>query len=164
MTMRKMIAAAMLALSVAACTDAGGGQPGEIGVNKTTGGALLGAGLGGLLGNQFGSGSGKGAATLLGVLAGGFVGSQVGKSLDQADVAYARQSTQSALDRTPSGQTVSWHNPDSGNSGTITPKPAYQSGGTYCREFQQTITVGGQTQDAFGTACRQSDGSWRIVQ
>jgi hypothetical protein len=32
-----------------------------------------------------------------------------------------------------------------------------------CREFQQTITVGGQTQEAYGTACRQSDGSWKIV-
>jgi surface antigen len=148
-----MIAAVGLSLALVAC-ETSGGAPGEFGVNKTTGGTLVGAGLGGLLGNQFGGGAGKG----------GFLGSQVGKSLDQADLQYAHQSTQSALAQTPSGQQVAWRNPDTGNYGTITPRPAYPSNGTYCREFQQTITVGGQTQDAFGTACRQPDGSWKIVQ
>ena len=32
-----------------------------------------------------------------------------------------------------------------------------------CREFQQTITVGGRTETAYGTACRQPDGDWKIV-
>jgi surface antigen len=162
--MRKIIAVVGLSVALAACESPGGGPPGEFGVNKTTGGTLIGAGLGGLLGNQFGGGAGKGVATLIGVLAGGLIGSQVGRSLDEADVQYARQSTQSALDSGRSGQAVAWRNPDSGNYGTITPQPAYQSNGTYCREFQQTITVGGQTQDAYGRACRQPDGSWRIVQ
>jgi surface antigen len=162
--MRKKIAAVGLSVALAACTSPGGGAPGEFGVNKTTGGTLVGAGLGGLVGNQFGGGAGKGVATLLGVLAGGFIGSQVGQSLDQADLQYAHQSTQTALAQTPSGQQVAWRNPDTGNYGTITPQPAYQSNGTYCREFQQTITVGGQTQDAYGRACRQPDGSWKIVQ
>jgi surface antigen len=44
------------------------------------------------------------------------------------------------------------------------PRPAYQANGTYCREFQQTITVGGQTQEGYGTACKQPDGAWKIVQ
>ena len=38
-----------------------------------------------------------------------------------------------------------------------------QADGTYCREFQQTVTVGGRTEEAYGTACRQPDGSWKIV-
>lgn len=33
-----------------------------------------------------------------------------------------------------------------------------------CREFQQTISVSGDTQQAHGSACRQPDGSWQIVQ
>jgi surface antigen len=162
--MRKIIAVAALGLVVAACTQPGGAQPGEFGVNKTTGGTLIGAAAGGLVGSQFGGGAGKGVATLLGVLAGGFIGSQVGKSLDQADLQYANQTTQQALETAPSGRSMAWRNPDSGNQGTITPRPAYASGNTQCREFQQTITVGGQTQDAYGTACRQPDGSWKIVQ
>jgi hypothetical protein len=34
----------------------------------------------------------------------------------------------------------------------------------YCREYQATQTIGGQPQNVVGTACRQPDGSWRIVQ
>ena len=30
-------------------------------------------------------------------------------------------------------------------------------------QFQQTVTVAGETQRAFGKACRQPDGSWRIT-
>ena len=35
--------------------------------------------------------------------------------------------------------------------------------GAYCRDFTQTITVDGEFEEAHGTACRQSDGTWRIV-
>jgi surface antigen len=74
------------------------------------------------------------------------------------------QTTQQSLETAPSGTTTSWRNPDSGNYGTITPQPAYQSsGGGYCREFQQTVTVGGRQESAYGTACRQPDGTWKVV-
>lgn len=32
-----------------------------------------------------------------------------------------------------------------------------------CREFQQNVVIDGKRQQAHGTACRQPDGSWRIV-
>jgi hypothetical protein len=32
-----------------------------------------------------------------------------------------------------------------------------------CREFQDTVTVGGTKQRAYGTTCQQADGSWKIV-
>jgi surface antigen len=164
--MRTMIAVVGLSFALAACTQPGApAAPGEIGVNKTTGGALVGAGLGGLLGNQFGGGAGKGVMTLVGVLAGGFIGSQIGKSLDQNDLQYANRATQTSLESGQPGQPLPWNNPQSGAYGTVTPQRYYQaSGGQYCREFQQTITVGGQTQDGYGTACRQPDGTWKIVQ
>ncbi len=42
--------------------------------------------------------------------------------------------------------------------------PVYtDSYGRQCREFQQTVTVGGVARPGFGTACLQPDGSWRIV-
>lgn len=34
---------------------------------------------------------------------------------------------------------------------------------SYCREFTRPVNVGGQLEDAYGTACLQPDGSWRIV-
>ncbi len=132
--------------------------------NKELGGTLIGAGIGGLAGSQIGSGTGQLAAVGLGVLLGGLIGSEVGKSLDKADQAYAAQTYQNSLETAPTGQTQTWVNPDTGNQGTYTPVRTYQSDtGQYCREFQQTITVGGQTESAYGTACRQPDGSWQIV-
>jgi surface antigen len=45
------------------------------------------------------------------------------------------------------------------------PSRTYQTAsGQYCREFQQTVTIAGEENQGFGTACRQSDGSWKIVQ
>lgn len=139
--------------------------PGTIGMNKTTGGALVGAGVGGLIGSKFGHGSGKGAATVLGVLAGGLLGSQVGASLDRADQMALHSTTVNALETVPAGQAMPWRNPDSGNYGNVVPQAVYQTAdGQYCREFQQTIVVGGQQERGFGKACRQPDGSWKVVQ
>jgi triosephosphate isomerase len=35
--------------------------------------------------------------------------------------------------------------------------------GRYCREFQQTVTIGGRTEQAYGTACMQPDGAWEVI-
>ena len=142
------------ALVLAGCSGQG---------QKQTGGSLVGAAAGGLLGAQFGSGTGKLVGTALGVLAGAWLGSEVGKTLDNADKAAMQQSSQYALEATKVGHTSDWSNPDSGNSGTVTPTKTYQTAaGEYCREYQQTVTVGGKTQDAYGTACRQADGTWNV--
>ena len=139
--------------------------PGTIGLNKTTGGALVGAGAGGLIGSQLGHGKGKDVATVLGVIAGGLIGSQVGASLDRADQAALHQTTQTALETAPPGQPLPWRNPDTGNYGTVVPQGIYRAAdGGYCREFQQTIVVNGQQQQGYGKACRQPDGSWKIVE
>jgi hypothetical protein len=41
------------------------------------------------------------------------------------------------------------------------PPAASQQG---CREFDTPVTIGGQQQQAYGTACLQPDGSWKIEQ
>jgi surface antigen len=147
---------ALLSLTLAACA----GNPGS----KETGGTLIGAALGGLVGSQIGGGSGRLAAVAAGTLLGGFLGNEVGRSLDRADRLRAAQVATSSLEYEPAGATSTWRNPDSGNSGSFTPTRSYQdSVGSYCREYQQTITVGGRTRSAYGTACRQPDGSWRIA-
>ncbi|HEX9648332.1 MAG TPA: RT0821/Lpp0805 family surface protein [Alphaproteobacteria bacterium] len=152
----KAVVAAGMILSLGACLEGQG--------DKQVAGTLVGAGLGGLAGSQIGSGTGQLAAVGAGVLLGGLLGSEVGRSLDKADQAYAAQTYQSTLESVPTGQTQSWANPDSGNQGTYTPTRTYQTeSGQYCREFQQTITVGGEVQSGYGTACRQGDGTWKIV-
>lgn len=130
---------------------------------KQTVGTGAGAVLGGLAGSQVGSGSGRLWATGAGVLLGALVGSEVGASLDRADRMYMSQAQERAH-TAPIGETVKWNNPESGNSGTYTVKrDGTSTAGRYCREYQQTIVVGGKQETAYGTACQQPDGSWEIV-
>ena len=156
--MKKALIAIPLALtiSLSACTGTNSGP-------KQMGGTFLGAGLGALAGSQVGKGRGKLIAVALGTLVGAGLGNSVGQSLDRADQLYMARTSETAFEQVSTGQTSTWVNPDSGHSGTVTPTRTYQAqGGQYCREFQQTVTVGGDTQEAYGTACRQEDGSWKI--
>lgn len=156
MKLMSIFAAGLILVAATGCSQKSG--------PKETGGALIGAGLGGLAGSQIGSGSGQLAAVGLGVLLGGLLGSEVGRSLDKADKLYAARTTQAALEYNPVGERSDWRNPDSGNYGSITPIETYAEGsGQPCREFQQTVTIGGRSEEAYGTACRQEDGSWKIV-
>jgi surface antigen len=163
--MKEFFAVLALTLALGACAQPGDGYgpsqaaPGGTGLNRTTGGA----GLDAVADAEGEQGSGKLAMTTPGVLAGGLVGVQIGKSLDEADVAYANRTAQRGFETAPTGQSVAWTNPDTGNRGTITPTRTYQMpGGQYCREFTHTVTVRGHTQEGIGTACRQPDGSWQI--
>ena len=131
---------------------------------KETGGTVIGAVAGGLLGSTIGKGSGKVIAVGVGAVLGGIIGSEVGKSLDRADRAHMHRTTQQSLETQNTGQSSTWRNPDSQHSGTVTPTRTYQrDDGRPCREFQQTVTIDGRTERAYGRACRQSDGSWKIV-
>jgi len=127
---------------------------------KTAIGGLGGAAVGGLIAAAAGGG---GTAIAASVIGGALVGGLAGNLLDDRDRRMANDAAQRALETAPSGRAVAWTNPDSGHSGTITPVRTYESNGRFCREFQQTVTIGGRPENSFGTACRQPDGSWRIV-
>ena len=150
----KITVAAVLVTALAACS---GGEKQQMGT-------VLGAGIGALAGSQVGKGKGKLVAVAVGTLAGAALGGEIGKSLDRADRLAMQHSTQTALEKNRVGSASTWRNPDSGNHGTVTPTRTYKvASGDVCREFQQTITVGGKTETAVGRACRQADGTWRIV-
>lgn len=131
--------------------------------NKEIMGSVLGAGLGGWAGSKIGKGNGQLAATAAGVVLGGLLGNSVGTSLDRADQAYATRAQQDAL-HAPVGQTISWSNPQSGNSGYVTPtrEGTHSRTGAYCREYQTEIIVGGQEQVGYGTACQMPNGDWQV--
>ena len=148
-----------LALTLTVGLLAGCGQ-----VAKEEIGALVGAGLGGLAGSFIGDGGGQLVAVAVGTMLGAVMGSEVGKSLDKADRLAMAQAEQQALEYGVSGSSTAWNNPDSGNSGEIIPQRAYkQADGVFCREFQQVIMVGGEMESAYGTACRQPDGAWKLI-
>jgi len=132
------------------------------GMNKQTAGATTGAVLGGMLGSNVGSGKGQLWATGAGALLGAFVGSSIGASLDRADQQYHTQTVEQAYDA-PIGNTISWSNPESGHSGSVTPvQEGTHANGNYCRKYKQTIVVDGQVETAYGTACKEN-GEWMIV-
>lgn len=151
-------AAAWLPCALAVVALAGCVAPGP----KSTIGAVGGATAGGLIGAAAGGGA---EGIVAGVLLGGLLGGAAGDALDQRDRAYAMRSAHESLEWGRTGSTTTWHNPDSGNSGSITPLRTWERGrGDYCREYQQRVTIGGWSEDAYGTACRQPDGSWRVLQ
>jgi surface antigen len=127
-------------------------------------GTLLGAGTGAIIGSQIGGGQGRVVAQVAGTLLGALIGQDIGRTLDRADQAYLQRTSQSALENSPSDQPTTWVNPDSGHSGAVTPTHTYRaSDGRYCREFTQTVEINGETQQAYGTACRQPDGTWQLT-
>ena len=151
-----IIGVLILGLMLAGCTT----SPGP----KETGGTLIGAGGGALLGSQIGRGTGKLVAVAVGTLAGALIGREVGVSLDRADKLAMERNAQYSLEHTKTNSTTSWRNPDTSNAGSITPVETYQTReGQYCREYIQTVMVAGKEQQAYGTACRQPDGTWMIV-
>lgn len=152
-----VIAAAMF-LSLCATISCSGYQPST----ETTVGAVGGAAAGGLLGAAIGDSP---EATAAGVILGGLVGAGVGEYLNQRDRRYMSDTTYDALENTRTGNSVAWKNPDTGHSGEVTPTETFQTAqGVNCREFKQTVMIDGEANTAHGTACRQQDGNWKIVQ
>jgi surface antigen len=126
---------------------------------KTAVGGLGGAAFGGLIAAAAGGG---GAAIAGAVIGGALLGSLAGNMLDQRDKRMAAEAQQRALESAPTGKPIAWTNPDNGHSGTVTPTRTYQASGAYCREFQSAVTIDGKEEKAYGTACRQPDGSWKV--
>lgn len=116
--------------------------------------------MGGLLGGPNGdAGTVTGISIKGALLQGPFV-----TFLERSDIARAYKSASYTLETQPSGQTRIWRNPQNGHWGTMTPARTYLNAeGRYCREYRQTVTIGGQEHQAGGTACRSDEGVWRVV-
>lgn len=147
----KKLTVASLALSfmVAGCAP----------INNEGVGTISGGVVGGLLGSQFGGGSGRVMAAAGGALLGAYLGGQIGKSMDRQD----RMEMQRALETAPTGRAVVWSNPDNGNRYTVQPTRTYYHSQQPCREYITKALIGGKSEQIHGKACRQADGSWRVV-
>jgi surface antigen len=143
-----------VSLPLAACY----GPDGSARPNQAIG-TVSGALAGGLIGSAFGRGGGNVAATVAGAAIGGILGGAIGQTLDEADRERAFYAQEDAFS---SGRRTAWRG-DRGAYGYVEPGPAFDSGYGYCREYSHTIYIGGRPQQGYGTACREPDGSWRIV-
>jgi surface antigen len=162
--MRKCVIISVLMIGLAGCQTTGGGvsqAPGEPG-RKETIGTLSGAVVGGALANQMAEGSdNQQFATFLGAVAGMVIGADIGASLDELDRRMLNNSVQIALETSPTNTAVMWVNPDSGNSGSITPIRTYEKTEQTCREYTQDVLIGGRKQQLYGYACRDTNGDWK---
>ena len=122
-------------------------------------GRIIGAIAGGVLGNQVGSGSGRTAAVIAGTLIGGYIGGHLGREMDEND----RYRAAEALESAPTNHPTRWQNPDSGHEYSVTPTRTYYSDQQPCREYTTEAWIDGKKQTVYGTACRQSDGSWQVA-
>jgi surface antigen len=156
MSAKRLIAVALLGTSVAACSAGTGPQQ--------VGGTAFGAAAGGLIGNAIGGSAGNRlAGTLVSAAVGGLIGNRIGAALDDEDNRRVYAAEMQALEAGPSGAPVAWRNPDSGRYGNVVPGPAYQANGATCRQYTHTAYIDGRPQTERGTACRNPDRTWTMV-
>ena len=121
-------------------------------------GMVVGGVLGGVLGSQLGGGHGRTSAIIVGTLVGAAIGGSVGHSMAEVDQLH----TARTLETGRTGVPTSWTNPDSGNQYVVVPTRTIEAAGGPCREYTIDAIVGGKKDAIFGTACRQTDGSWKV--
>ena len=156
MTPRSIFAAlAVAALCLQACTSSPDRHPPAPGENGATPGSVLGPAGNGTRDRI------KGAVG--GTIIGAFIVDPIGNSLTTEDVAQADAAQRRAY-AAPVGHPVAWTNPVTGHAGTITVlRDAHDVSGDVCRDYEATVRVDGQTQRAYGTVCRRSDGDWAVI-
>jgi|APSaa5957512535_1039671.scaffolds.fasta_scaffold147755_2 surface antigen len=90
--------------------------------------------------------------------------SEAGQAITAADQLALERTTQTTLETVPIGTESTWRNPQTGSHGIVAPHRTFQkSSGTYCREFTQSLVTGNVTEEALGTACRETDGTWKLA-
>jgi surface antigen len=91
------------------------------------------------------------------------VGSKHDAKPPEVDLAYARAVAAAALARDDKDDSTTWHNPNTGAGGYITPLASSYTEGTFtCRDFLASY-VHGQTEAWLqGEACRTDHGKWEV--
>ena len=86
-------------------------------------------------------------------------------SLTPEDRAMNSKCIAKTMKEAPTGATWKWHNPKSGNGGTVKPvSGAKRHAGQICRDMEETITLkDGRTETIKSRACQAKDGSWTIA-
>jgi surface antigen len=91
----------------------------------------------------------------------GLIGSVIGANIDAGDKKIGLDAEYRALEYGENGVGVDWS--ARGVAGAVVPGPRYRVNDYDCRQFTHTVIVHGTTESARATACRGSDGAWRIV-
>jgi len=161
MTARTAVAAVLIAglaaLPLAGCETI----EKETGLGKSTQtGALGGAAFGGIIAALAGANPAWIAASvIMGGVAGGALGNYLGKENAEKHVS----TNLNALNNLNAGQTASWSDTQTGNSGSTKVDRVFTgANGQTCKAYTETVRTAQRTVTEQATACKQSDGSWKV--
>ncbi|MDR5823423.1 MULTISPECIES: RT0821/Lpp0805 family surface protein [unclassified Caballeronia] len=86
--------------------------------------------------------------------------------MKQRDLQALNKAAQKALETKQDGESLDWDNKGAGNTvpinGTVTPQSSFESDGMKCRKIELVAHAKGQTQTWTPTACKASDGKWKL--
>ncbi|TAL01231.1 MAG: hypothetical protein EPO08_11085 [Rhodospirillaceae bacterium] len=133
----------------------------QTGLNRPTQeGAVGGAAFGGIIAALADANPAWIAAS---VVLGGVAGGAIGNSLGKEDATTHAEHNLHALDTLAEGQTESWSNSSSGNSGSTTVRQVTRNeNGGVCKTYTETVHTGAETVTRDATACKASGGSWTV--
>lgn len=98
---------------------------------------------------------------------GGIVGGSLvaisGAELTRRERLAAINAEYRALESTPAGEPVAWGDEGTGHGGTVTAAQPYRVGSQDCRPYTHVVRAGGAARSVRGTACRNADGSWTLL-
>lgn len=97
---------------------------------------------------------------IIATLQGGVIG-KTGAEVSDNDRKRALEAEYRTLEAAPSGQPVIWRGDDA--NGEVTAAAPFQVGTQNCRQYAHTIIAGGKQVKARGSACRNDDGSWSLL-
>ncbi|MBD0415891.1 hypothetical protein [Oryzicola mucosus] len=141
------IAVAFAVLALAGCSTTGGGGSGVVGA-LTPGGETAESNV---------------SASIIRSLNGGLIGGQIGSGLNDSDRRSALAAEYRALEYAQASQPVTWSG-SSGRTGQVVALQPYRVGSQDCRQYTQTVnSTAAAVSTARGTACRNPDGSWSLL-
>lgn len=150
MTSRLWAAALLTTLIISGCHGYGGPYQRP--------GVVVGTVHGGWPGNVVRRGPGRTPAIIVGTLVGIQIAGSIGRTMDDLD----RLRVAHSLEIVRTGVPTTWVNPDTHYQYSVVPTRTYERSDTVCREYTIDATIGGKTEQVYGTACRQADGSWKV--
>lgn len=98
-----------------------------------------------------------------GIVGSGLLMSGLGADLSRSEKIAALDAEYKALETSMAGEAVIWRDEKSGRGGTVIAAQPYRVGSQDCRPFTHMIEDNGQSRSVRGTACRNKDGSWTLL-
>jgi surface antigen len=95
---------------------------------------------------------------------GGIIGGEFGSALSTKDRQTALNAEYKSLEYGKANEAVDWIGDGGVVSGTVKAAQPYRVGSQDCRQYSHEISLSGTSKSVRGTACRNNDGSWSLLE